>query len=263
MNSDVLNFKDVLSLTSNKIGLISAYYLNRRVGINHNATFEQYSSKASIKTMFNSNENENGGTIIAIDGDITYFVTETKNSFLIARYNGVEETNTWSEKTIAKALSVINAARNSYYVSLNSTTTYRTNRELADMEKVRNSNEGSNNLYMVSKHVRAQLESMFDTSLISTKERVKTLAENDDYLEVRKVMQKIIYSSTYRNITPRNVELTDILDMSYNNNIRDRIEKQPDVTISEYYGTSDLKAIRIAGAKTLKQAKETITTFFN
>jgi hypothetical protein len=213
--------------------------------------------------MFNSNENKNGGTVIAIDGDVTYFVTETKNGFLISRYSGVEETNTWSEKTISKALSVINAARNSYYVSLNSTTAFRTDRELVDMEKVRNCNEGSNNLYMVSKHVRAQLEAHFDTSLVSTKEKVKLLVDNDDYLEVRKVMQKIIYSSNYYNSPPRNVELTDILDMSYNNNIRDRIEKQPNITISEYYDTSDLKAIRIAGAKTLKQAKETITTFFN
>jgi len=258
-----MNLKDVLSLTTSKSGLISAYYSGRRSGVDNDAVFTQYGSKASIKTMFNSNENAKGGTIIAIDGQITFVVTELKHSFSIIRYDGAVETNTWNEKSISKALTIITAGRNSYYVSLNSTTSFKTNRELEDMRKVRSSNEGNSNLYMVSKHVSSQLQSIFDSQVASTKERVKDLAEKDDFLEVRNVMKKIIYSSTYRNVTPRNVEMSDVVDSSWNHRISDRISGQDGITISEYYKTSDLKEIRIAGAKTLKQVKETINSYFN
>lgn len=241
---------------------IDSYYKGRFTGVKSEANFESVNNKTMLKAMILSNDNVDGVTVVAYieDGIVIITQSPTRTKFNIELLKSDSDTTyTWTEKSLTKALSYI-VGKTTYYITMNNNIRYNSKSDLETNESNRLSNIASSDMYVISSNVEKQLQTIFNKSVIAAKSNVSNLVEDDKFMEAQSAMKKIIYSSTYRNISPRAIEITDIIEGGYGNRISDRIESEGINTST--YKTSSLSEIRIGGAKVLYRAKQKITDYF-
>lgn len=253
-----MNLKEIFrSISVQPDGFIKCYYTGRKYGVSNNSQFAYLTSLSAVKALVKSNENI-GATIITHLNDLMYVITEHKSKYndkdlkyMVESFSKTKVENSWTTNTLAKALAFISTTIG-YYVSIDGTIPFNN----IVSGKTIAYNEGRTNLYQITVRVGRKLESEFQKKINEAKHTVTSLVGIGDFIEAEQALKKIVYSSSYRNVTPRNIEFSDVVKEDYSRKIQDN------TYYSDCFETSSKQEIRAEAAKVLYATKTTINEYF-